>query len=74
MQNLGWATAQLYCKRKGDCIAIHCIVLQRSKLRRIKLSCNTLECIAIEVAGLGGNCIAIQFSGQQVCIAIQTVL
>ena len=31
-------------------------------------------CIAIEVAGLGGNCIAIQFSGQQVCIAIQTVL
>ena len=31
-------------------------------------------CIAIEVAVLGGNCIAIHFSGQQVCIAIQIVL
>ena len=49
---------QLYCKREGwknyseNCIAIHCIVLQRSKLRWLNLGCNTLEYIAIEAAGL----------------------
>ena len=49
---------QLFCKREGwkncseNCIVIHCIVLQRSKLGGLNLGCNTLECIAIEAAGL----------------------
>ena len=49
---------QLYYKREGwkncseNCIAIHCIVLQRSKLGGLNLGCNTLECIAIEATGL----------------------
>ena len=50
----------LYCEIKGDwqlgrvenCIAIHCIVLQRRKLGGLNLGCNTLECIAIEADGL----------------------
>ena len=51
-----------YCE-EIFCIAREWVVLQRSKLKRLKVSCNTLECIAIEGAGLGGNCIAIQISG-----------
>ena len=35
-----------------NCIAIHYIVLQRRKLGGLDLGCNTLECIAIEAAGL----------------------
>ena len=35
-----------------NCIAIHYIVLQKRKLGGLNLGCNTLECIAIEVAGL----------------------
>ena len=43
---------KLYCRRVENCIAIHYIVLQRRKLRGLNLSCNTLECIAIEAARL----------------------
>ena len=36
------------------------IVLQPRQLGGLKLGCNTLECVAIEVASLGENYIAMQ--------------
>ena len=53
------------------CIAIHWFVLQR---RELKLYCRCS--IVLQYSGVQRvqKCIAIQFSGQQVCIAIQTVL
>ena len=37
VQKLGWATAQLYCKRKGNCIAIQSLYCKDEGLRRMEI-------------------------------------
>ena len=56
-ENVGWATAQLYCKGWRYCIVrkkkLYCEIVLQGRLENSgKLYCNTLECIAIEAAGL----------------------
>ena len=57
-ENVGWATAQLYCKGWRYCIVrkkkiLYCEIVLQGRLENSgKLYCNTLECIVIEPAGL----------------------
>ena len=77
MQNLEWATAQLYWKKKKNLCCNIEIVLQAIGEKAVRLCCNTIFCIVTE-ACVGW--IAIEWFVLQeawlrtICIAIQWIV
>ena len=53
MQKLEWATAQSYCKKERNCIAIQSLYCREEDLRVGKFYCNTADCIARMCSWLG---------------------
>ena len=61
VQKLGWATAQLYCKWKGNCIAIQSLYCREESLRRMEIVLQYRKLYCSGAPRMGWKCIAIHW-------------